>query len=316
MVETYNEEFKVLIRILGCGIGPHFNIKNLKYDKIIILSDADIDGYKITSLLCVFFICHMPKIVEAGKLFKSIPPLYELKGKNGKSYVVSKNEYIENCTKLKSEHLTVIDTNRTKLTKREVYDLLDRNRFYMDLLREIYKFNYTHPDIIEFILAFRKDKDFAKKFTKQFPEMKIEGNQILGVYQGVYQFVMLDSKFEKKIIKLDELINVTNKGKIYYYIEDDDIKKQLLSLAQILKYAEKYDATILERYKGLGQMSPTVFYNTTLDPNKRTLIQLTITDINQELANFRIIHGGGTEGPKARRALLENFTITRDDLDS
>ena len=86
-----------LVKVLGCGIGPTFNIKKLKYDKIIITTDADIDGYHIRVQHCSFFLKYMPEIIHAGKLYIAEPPLYKLvKGKDV-SYVASQTEYIQKC---------------------------------------------------------------------------------------------------------------------------------------------------------------------------------------------------------------------------
>lgn len=92
-----SEPWLNLVRVLGCGIGPTFDIKKLNFDKIIITTDADIDGYHIRVLFCSFFLKYMPEIIHAGKLFIAEPPLYKLvKGKDV-SYVASQTEYIQKC---------------------------------------------------------------------------------------------------------------------------------------------------------------------------------------------------------------------------
>lgn len=78
-----NEEFQNLLKVLGCGVGEKFNIKNLRYDKIIIGSDADPDGSHINCLMTTFFLYHLPELIEAGKVYCAQPPLYRLtKGKD------------------------------------------------------------------------------------------------------------------------------------------------------------------------------------------------------------------------------------------
>lgn len=86
-----------MVKILGCGIGSNFDIKKLNFDKIIIATDADVDGYHIRVSICAFFLRFMPELLEAGKVYIAEPPLYKLvKGKNV-SYVASQTEYIEEC---------------------------------------------------------------------------------------------------------------------------------------------------------------------------------------------------------------------------
>lgn len=86
-----------LVNILGCGIGSNFNIKKLKYDKIIIATDADIDGYHIRTLFLIFFYRFMPEIVKEGKLYVAEPPLYQLTRGKQVVYVANQKEYIDEC---------------------------------------------------------------------------------------------------------------------------------------------------------------------------------------------------------------------------
>ena len=91
--------FRDLINILGTGIGKDFDINKLRYDKIIICSDSDIDGFNITSLLLCFFYIFMPEIITSGKLYKAMPPLYLMDLKSlrrfytGREWLYDKNEY-------------------------------------------------------------------------------------------------------------------------------------------------------------------------------------------------------------------------------
>lgn len=88
-----------LVKILGCGVGEHFNINKLNYDKIIIATDADIDGYHIRTLFLIFFFKFLPEIVRAGKLYVAEPPLYQLTKDKKYIYVASQKEYIDECIK-------------------------------------------------------------------------------------------------------------------------------------------------------------------------------------------------------------------------
>lgn len=93
-----SEPWLNLVKVLGCGIGPTFDIRKLKFDKIIIASDADPDGYHIRVQFCSFFLKFMPEIIESGKLYIAEPPLYELKvAKRDSVYVATKREYMHRC---------------------------------------------------------------------------------------------------------------------------------------------------------------------------------------------------------------------------
>lgn len=86
-----------LVKVLGCGIGPTFDIKKLNFDKIIIATDADIDGYHIRTGICAFFIKFLPDIIKAGKLYIAEPPLYKLTKGKDVYYVASQTEYLQKC---------------------------------------------------------------------------------------------------------------------------------------------------------------------------------------------------------------------------
>ena len=85
------------MNVLGCGIGPSFNIKKLNFDKIIIATDADIDGYHIRVGMCAFFVKFLPEIIKAGKLYIAEPPLYKLVKDKDEFYVASQTEYLQTC---------------------------------------------------------------------------------------------------------------------------------------------------------------------------------------------------------------------------
>jgi len=86
-----------LVKVLGCGIGPTFDIKKLIFDKIIIATDADIDGYHIRVGICAFFVKFLPEIIRAGKLYIAEPPLYKLMKDKNVCYVASQTEYLQVC---------------------------------------------------------------------------------------------------------------------------------------------------------------------------------------------------------------------------
>lgn len=93
-----SEPWLNLVKVLGCGIGPTFDIKKLRFDKIIIATDADVDGYHIRVQFMSFFLKYLPEIIEAGKLYIAEPPLYELTGgKRGSIYVATQQEYMQVC---------------------------------------------------------------------------------------------------------------------------------------------------------------------------------------------------------------------------
>ena len=310
-----NAELGTLVKLSGMGIGKFFDIKKSRYNKYIISTDADIDGYNITSSVSTFFLFHWRPVVEAGMLYKALTPLYKIKDGDQYRYIISRMEYFEAKVENYVKSIQLRDLKGHVLTPNEVRDFCVNNKTYNDILSELYKFYYTHPDIIEFVVRYGKDKDFDKKLKSVFPEMKYENHTLSGSYLGAYQFMFLDSSFDYKTEKLRELIDEVNGGNIYYDYKgvNDDTWHKKKSIGTINKAVMKYDPTIMARWKGLGTINPDVFWETVLNPNKRTLVQLTVTDLEEDMRKMRVLHG---TDPKLRRELLQSYNLDKDDIDN
>jgi len=302
---------------MKCNIGEKFDINKLYYDKIIIMTDSDIDGFHITSLLCTFFLVHFPEIIKQGKLYKAIAPLYRIKDKK-KPFVITKKEYVEVYENRISSSVKIIDPNTNKvLNSEEVQDLLLKNRIYYDTLYRLASHFSLNPILLEFIIANYDKSDFKKKLNQRFPEITIEDKVISGIVDNKFQIVQINDFFERKIEEMKTLIEKVNEGKLYYKINEivngQNVERGIMSLGQFFMFIKKFQPEILTRYKGLGELDPNELWETTMDPNKRVLIRLTMEDVEEEIRKFRVLHGNVAE---ERRKLMEHFKIDRDDLDN
>lgn len=313
-----NAEFATLVKILGCNIGTRFNINELRYDKIIIMTDADSDGYNITSLLCAFFLTHMPEIVKAGKLYKAVTPLYKLKNKY-KEFILNKQEYVQLFEKQIRDNLVISKVNsKSSMTDVELQDLLLRNRNYFDELIKLANHLVVNPMILEYILIHRKDKDFYKKFRIKYPELQIDENNVMsGVHDGRYQVLIMDKIFEKNITTLVNYIDKVNNHEMYMSvkekIDNKYIDKGTMTLGEFLAMAQKFQPIIQTRFKGLGELDNNDLRNYALNPDNRILIRLTIEDLDKELSSFNILHGNDSD---ERKLLMQHFKISLEDLDN
>lgn len=312
-----NAEFNNLIKILGCNCGSRFDISKLRYNKIIIMADADSDGFNITSLLAAFFLVHLPKIVEDGRLYKSVTPLYKIKNKY-KQFVLNKKEFIQVFEHEVRENLIVLDpVKNVKYSDAELQEILMTNRNYLEELIRLSDRIVINSFILEYILIHRKEKNFYKNFRKTFPELTIDEDNVLsGIYEGKYQILIMDSLFEKRISKLDSFISDENK-KMYFHVyeksKNEKIDKGIMSLGQFLSLAQKYQPIIETRFKGIGELNAKDLKENVLDPRNRILIRLTVSDLAKDLEKFNILHG---DDSSERRLLMEHFKIDRDDLDN
>jgi DNA gyrase subunit B len=314
-----NIEFKNLVKVMGTSSGPNFDIKKMKYDKVIIMADSDVDGYRITSLLCVFFIVHFPQLVEQGLIYKAVAPLYRIKDKN-QEFIRSKQEFISVFEKRIGDNIRLIDKDTDVVLKSvELREFLLVNRDYLDELIRVSNFYGIHKSLMEYIAIHRKDKDFKKNLSKQFPEIKLDGNVITGIIEGKFQILTMDDLFYRRIETLERLIHsdVLNKGRAYYRVAERSGKEYndrgIMTIGDFMALAQKFQPTIITRYKGLGELNPTQLKETTLDPNKRILIKLTMEDLAEELRKFKVLHGDSSE---ERKELMAHFKINRDDLDN
>lgn len=310
-----NAELNTLVRVSGMGIGQYFNIKNSRYKKYIISTDADIDGSNITSSLSMFFLVHWRPVVEAGMLYKALTPLYKIKDGDKYQFLVSKMRLFEAKVDNYVKNVELRDHKGHVLTKEEVRAFFTNNKNYTTILKELYGFCYTHPDIVEFTIQFSDKKDFADRLRSVFNELKYENGIITGSYQGVYQFMAVDDMFRVKAAPIKQLIDTYDDGSIYfdYKTADDSKWNKNVSIGNIINAMTKYDQTIMARWKGLGTIPENIFWETVLNPDKRVLLQLNIDDIERDMQMMKVLHGND---PKLRRELLQEYRLDKDDIDN
>lgn len=268
--------------------------------------------------MCAFFLTHLPEIVRAGKLYKSITPLYKLKNKN-KPFVLNKQDYVALFEEQIRDNLIIenIHTNKS-YTENELKDLLLRNRTYLDELVKLSNHLVIDPLVLEYILIHRFEKDFLKKFKKRYPELNIDDENVMtGVYEGKYQVLIMDKIFEKRIETVMKYIDVVNKHDMYVQVKEkynhEVVDKGILSLGEFLTLSQKFQPIIETRFKGLGELDHADLRNYALNPDNRILIRLTIDDLEKELESFNVLHGNDSD---ERKLLMKHFKISLEDLDN
>lgn len=315
-----SQTFKQLIAVLGCNIGERFDIKKCDYDKIIILTDADVDGRRITSLLCAFFLVHLPELVLDGRIYKAVTPLYKINRKNH-PFITDKKEYVRLVEEKVRESIRVIDINtNTVYNDKLMQEFLLQNRDYLEELNRIAKHFSIDSLMLETIVMYKDDKNFLKIMKEKYPEITIDGEYLSGIHKGKFQILVMDKIFNKKIRTLQHYVNVVNNGRMYLKVCEVDKKgkvtedRGIMTVGELMGLCQKFNPSILMRYKGLGELQPAELRETTLDPSKRTLIQLTVSDLEQELEVFTVLHG--KKGKKELKKLMTNIKIAREELDN
>lgn len=319
-----NETFKHLTRAINAGLGPTFDVTKSRFDKVIITSDGDIDGLFIFSLLGGFFLKHMKDLILDGRLFLSVPPLYKIKD-NKTPFITDKEQYQSVYYRRVIEKYELKELTGKILNKKEMLNFLKLNQYYVEELTRCKDHYSAHPTLIEFVVKFKDDKNFKKNMKKLFPEVAIEYDcdnktdmLIKGVYEGAFQIFTVDKQFEKKT---ENLRKIMDKNESLYYEVTERYKENSeyrgkLSIGEFLQSTIKLQPGIELRYKGLGELSEDDLWDTVMNPESRTLIQLTVSDIEEACKTYDTLHGKGKVNSMNRREMTEAFEINRDMLDN
>jgi len=331
-----SEEIRTMIAALGTGIGEEeYNINSLRYHKVIIMTDADVDGSHIRTLLLTFFFRQMSDLIEKGHLYVAQPPLYRVL--DGKKELFLKdeekfNDFVLNRISRKEKILLEDgdEISGQKLIKFmnsliKFYDSLDRlsRRGYSQRFIELLASSgVTHNKLF-------KDKAFMDGFfqrlqEKDFQMSAVQVNEVNGYYEfyvsetqnGGQSFAVnwefLSSPELKQLMGYSKEYRQLNKSKIT--IARDGGKKKIdnpQELVNELIDRGKKGLTI-QRYKGLGEMNPGQLWMTTMDPEKRTLLKVEIGDALEADDIFTVLMGDKVE---PRREFIQSNALEVTELD-
>ncbi len=309
-----SEEITNMITALGCGIGEEFNEEKLRYHKIIIMTDADVDGSHIQTLLLTFFFRYLPKIVENGYLYLAQPPLYRYQ--KGKKEIYFKDDRVMNAFLIENgiPALEVENIGTNDLISffkmvdhyRSTLDALERRYALVDLIR----YFIENPDIIGL--------GMNEMYGKVEAFLSAQGNNILSKSvndEHMHLFVQTNGGLEELIIN-DELFAspyFAEATYVYRKIQDWNLPLEgdlLEMLNQITDYAKK--GSYIQRYKGLGEMNPEQLWETTMTPENRVLLRITIEDAESASEAFNLFMGDDVE---PRRNYIETHAKDVKHLD-
>jgi len=311
-----SDEIKNMITALGCGIGEEFNEDKLRYHKVIIMTDADVDGSHIQTLLMTFFFRFLKPVIEKGYLYLAQPPLYRYK--KGKNETYLKDEKALNDFLI--EHgISAIES--TTMGEADLVDLFKLVAYYRMTLKEIEK-RFALPEMIRYMI---ENPDMVGTDIKQLAKtvedyIKNLGYNILNksiTEDTVHLFVQTNDGLEELIIDdvlftnphYNEAIHINQK--IQEHITDEFKDQDLLSLFSQVEASAKKGAYI-QRYKGLGEMNPEQLWETTMTPENRRLLQVKIDDDESASDTFTLFMGDEVE---PRRNYIESHAKDVKHLD-
>lgn len=292
-----SEEIKNMITAFGCGIGEEFDPARLRYHKIIIMTDADVDGSHIQTLLLTFFFRFLTPIIENGYVYLAQPPLYRYK--KGKKEIYLKDE------KALNEFLieTGIDGESFEgVGNKDLIDYLKIIAAYRSILIELKKrFNILvairymieNPDIIA--------RDYNELFVVIKKKLEDEGFNILNSYVNedeIRVYVQTENGLEELVINDNLFANPLYEEAVHIFTKmkerEIDLKRDPVEvLEEIEKNAKK--GAYIQRYKGLGEMNPSQLWDTTMNPENRRLLKIDVKDMEAASGVFELFMGDEVE---------------------
>ena len=319
-------EISTLIQALGAGYYTDFNIENLRYHKVVIMTDADVDGSHIRTLLLTFFYREMEELIKSGYLYIAQPPLFKIK--KGKQVIYLKDEIelenfvvesvIKDALLITEEGHQIAGDELLSVFKKSssIFDIIERLSNKNDDKRKVFE-QAAISGVLNDKISKSKDQlneslnylvsrlnSFENDFEKGWNfQTNADGISICKVVRDVEETVFLDFKmFENENIKaLDNKTGFLQEyflKKIELKIGDEStlIHGPLDLVNKIMANGKK--GLVFQRYKGLGEMNPDQLWETTLDPNYRSLLRVEVVDAQKASEAFEDLMGDDVEKRK------------------
>ncbi|MBN1114263.1 MAG: DNA topoisomerase (ATP-hydrolyzing) subunit B [Oligoflexia bacterium] len=341
-----SEEIKNLITAIGVGIGDtEYDVSRLRYNKIIIMTDADVDGSHIRTLLLTFFFRHMNELVENGNLFIAQPPLFRIKKGSRHWYLKDEQEmnemlFNDSCSginfvspdsEITGPELKALVARVLKFNK--ILDAFTRNKRDHDIIRHlimrwgnspewlkdrktvedyfndlIAHINERHTGFEKMSYTIEEDRNTGTS-TVEFRTRKKTEREVTTVISSD----MYDLTEYEELCALAE--DVKKLGKLPYRLKlSDGETKEIHTLKELVEFIVEYGkkGLTIQRYKGLGEMNPEQLWETTMDPKNRMLLQVAVDDAVEADRIFTILMGDVVE---PRRDFIEQNALRVRNLD-
>jgi DNA gyrase subunit B len=330
-----SQEIQTLITAMGTGIGgEEFDIEKIRYHRIIIMTDADVDGSHIRTLLLTFFFRHMREVIERGYLYIAQPPLYKVKRGQSEIYLKNQAAFDDHVLQLATHRLGLRSPNREQEVQsgelvtilrqiqsfEQIVSRYERRRYDTRVLHELSRIEaFTSAALsersgraeVERLLQ-TLTQALDRQYDNVVQDTRIDWDEEHNGYQIAlrtrYQDSSLGTVIDRAMLaspEMRELRRLAQEldtlGHPPYILRHGETESTIGGLSELLYTVNnigRKDLTI-QRYKGLGEMNPEQLWDTTMDPERRTLLQVTLEDAVEADNIFTILMGDQVEPRKA-----------------
>ena len=339
-----NDEIKMLVQALGTGIGKdNFDVSKLRYHKIVIMTDADVDGSHIRTLLLTLFYRQFPELIERGYIYIAQPPLFKYK-KNKLERYLKDEKVLEEFLISSSLHEAKVTVDGSEKDNGEIENLLNRFKSFSSLLNS-YDRHYDR-DLLRLIVQQGKlnvetlaNKDELTAIVAEWDET-LKTNEATKLKKFIFT-IEEDPKHESHMIRvsLDTTLRTKNFKISHNFVDSSEYQdlinhfeginkfikskfkletaKENFEFENLSEFAESIikmgkQGAYIQRYKGLGEMNPDQLWETTMNPENRTLLRVKIEDSIDADQVFSVLMGDAVE---PRREFVESNALNVRNLD-
>ena len=346
-----NTEVGAMVAALGCGIGKdNFNVEKLRYHKVIIMTDADVDGSHIRTLLLTFFYRHMPALIENNFIYIARPPLFKVTRKKVSQYIHSEKEMDEYLLRLGTSDILIRKAKaKNSLDKHQIEELIvlilevenfiasierkgvpfrefvaakkDTLPQYQIAVQDKYQFIYSEEEL----MSLKKDNEEIQRQAHQTTLASIPPEEVT---EEMRQFVPKPLLFvelfdpnrhrslEEKLVAYGLQLEkyMVAEGELFEVLEEGGKATIYYTMRELIDAVRinGRKGVELQRYKGLGEMNADQLWDTTMDPATRTLVKVTLPDAIAADRMFSMLMG---EEVEPRRLFIEQHALSVKNLD-
>ncbi len=345
-----HEEIRAIISSIGAGIRDDFDVEKRRYDKIVIMTDADVDGSHIRTLLLTFFFRHMYALIKNGKVYVAQPPLYKMRRRSKDTYLLDDQALRQVLTDMTLEgtSLEIRDDDGNELKKLSEKPLADVLEVLTKLQELVHIVQRRGIDFARF-LSQRKDGHLPTyrvliEGTEHFIHGDADALQATLVELGVTNNVLVPEPGAPSPVKVQELHEVKDLERVfvqlaeiglpiddYFLTQEESVSGEKLrtkyalhtgnQVTEVAGVGELLESIFnlardsiddIQRFKGLGEMNPDQLWETTLDPTKRVLMRVTMDEAAEAERLFSVLMG---EDVERRRQFIEDHALEVKNLD-